>query len=328
MNDNIRTICENYITNRDAVKKAFSLESEHMYAASACTLTAAGVTADADGLKACKKALKKGTSVISNLRGMIEQSAAVRLYISGEPEEYLRKTLACYDIIKKELGRSEYTSLLALFMADMTDESGAEQAAVKAKDIYKLMSKDHPFLTDSEDKVMAGFMALTDKDSKTLCDEAENCYKLLKKRFSSSNTLQTCSHVLAMADGTAEEKVARVARLYDMLKESGRKYGKNTELTALTALSLSDADEKALVDTICEIDDFLAEQKGYGMLGFTKQSRLMHAAMLTSAAYQHDTALSDAASTATTVAMIAAVEMAMIAVVICTTTTTAAAASN
>ncbi|WP_294487434.1 DUF4003 family protein [uncultured Ruminococcus sp.] len=328
MNNNIKTICENFIANRDAVKKVFSLESEHMYAASACTLTAAGMTADADSLKACIKVLRNGTSAFSNLRGMVEQSAAVRLYISGEPEEYLRKTLACYDIIKKELGRSEYTALLALFLADMTDESGAEQAAVKAKEIYKLMSKDHPLLTGSEDKVMAGFMALTAKDSKALCEEAENCYKLLKKRFSSSSTLQTCSHVLALADGTAEEKVSRLERLFDLLKESGKKYGKNTELTALTALSLSDADEKTLVDTICEIDDFLAEQKGYGMLGFTKQSRLMHAAMLTSAAYQHDTGLSDAASTATTVAMIAAVEMALIAVVICTTATTATAASD
>ena len=91
--------------------------------------------------------------------------------------------------------------------------------------------------------------------------------------------------------------------LYDMLKDAGKKYGVYTELATLAAVSILDDDNEKLRDIILQIDDFLSKQKGYGILGIDKKTRLMHATMLTADLY-------DTAQNAQTVATASALAMA------------------
>ncbi len=328
MNETIRKICTDYITNRDVLKKTFQLESGYMFPAAACTLTAAGVTADPDRLKELKKMLKKSVDSLSYLRGTLDMSIITKMYISDDPQAFIDRTKACYDVIKKQLGRSAYTALLSLAAAETTDEAGAAKIAADGKVIFDMMKKEHPILTGSEDSVMAGFMAMTCKDAAELCDGAEQCFTLLKKHFSDKQAVQNCSHILAMADGTAEDKTARLVSLFELLGEAGKKYGKSHELAALAAISLFDEDKKVLADTICEIDAFLETQKGYGALGFGKKERLMHAAMLTAVVFKPENDITGVAATVSTIAMLAAQEAALCAIIACSAATSAAAAAN
>ena len=322
MKENTRIITAEFIENRDIIKKALKLESTYIYPIAANIFCAAGVRADVDRLRECKKIIKKNAGFASYLKGTTFTPLAAKLSIADDPEEQFGKVLAVYDILKKYFSRSEYLAMLATLLAEKTDEENAEQIASRGRALYDLMKKEHPLLTSREDNIMAGFMALSDKSDEQLIDDCEQCYDLLTKEFSSKNALQTVSHILAMTDGTPEEKVGRLIKMFDMLKKAGHKYGKRFELSALAAVSTINADVEELVETIIETDSILAEQKGYGALSIDRKTRLMHAVMLTADIYG-DTDNTQAAAAATTIMIIAAQQAAM-----CAAAASAGAASN
>ena len=326
MTNNINEICTLYIANRDALKKTFKFDSSFIYPAAANTLTAAGVTADPERLKECRSIIKKNISSVSYLRGTSDLPLICSVYTADDPTEAVTKTENIYKILKKQFSRSEYLALLAILSSSMTDEAGAEKIAERGKKLYDMMSKEHPFLTSSEDSIMAGFMAMSEKKDEELIEECEKCYKLLKSKFSSKDTLQTCSHILSLGEADAEYKVGRMVGIFDSLKEAGRKYSKYHELTVLAALALTDVSIKELTDNILEIDEFLSQQKGYGALSTDKKTRLMHAAMLTANVHGSETASAAVSSTALILAI--AQQAAMCAIIACSAASSAAAASN
>ncbi|SEH75159.1 Protein of unknown function [Ruminococcus flavefaciens] len=314
MKENIKQITMDFIENRDIIKKAVKMESTYIYPVAANVFCAAGVKADEDKLKECKKIIKKNAGFASYLKGNVMTVLAAKLCVSPDPEAQFKKVMDIYGILKEHFSRSEYLAMLATLLAEKTTTEEAERIAARGRALYDMMKKEHPILTSSEDNVMAGFMALSEKNDKQLIDDAESCYDLLRKEFSDKNAMQTVSHILAMTDGAPEEKVDRMVRMFDMFKKAGRKFGKHEELPMLAAISVIEADEKELVDTAVEIDDLLSEQKGYGTLSLSKRIRLMHAAMLTADLYNdYDNAL--AAVSASAIAIIAANEAAMYAAI-------------
>ena len=314
MEGNAKQITMDFIENRDIIKKAIKMESSYIYPVAANVFCAAGVKADGEKLKECKKIIKKNAGFASYLKGNVMTVFAAKLCVSPDPEAQFKKVMDIYGILKDHFSRSEYLALLATLLAEKTTIEESERIAARGRALYNMMKKEHPILTSSEDNVMAGFMALSEKNDKQLIDDAESCYDLLRKEFSDKNAMQTVSHILAMTDGAPEEKVDRIVRMYDMFKKSGHKFGKHEELPMLAAISVIEADEKEIVDTAVEIDDLLSEQKGYGALSLSKKIRLMHAAMLTADLYNDcDNALG--AVSASAIAIIAANEATMCAVI-------------
>lgn len=326
MTDNIRNTAELFIANRDALKKAFKFDSSFMYYAGANTLTAEGVTADTERLKECKKIMNKSVSSISYLRMTSDMPLITAAYLADDPEAEIKKIENIYKIMKKHFSRSDYLALLAILSSSMTDEAGAENIASRGKRIYELMKKEHPILTSSEDSIMAGFMAFSDKKDEELTEDCEKCFELLKSKFSHKQTIQTCSHILSLGDADAETKVNRVIGIFDTLKEAGYKYSKYHELAVLASLAITDVSIKELTDTITEFDKFLAEQKGYGTLSMDKKTRLMHAAMLTADIYGEPAGA--AAGSAASLAAAIAQEAAICVMIACCAASSTAAATN
>ena len=56
----------------------------------------------------------------------------------------------------------------------------------------------HGRMTSGEDSTFCALIALLDKTDEVLLGDAEECYKILKSNFFSSNAVQSLSHVLAM----------------------------------------------------------------------------------------------------------------------------------
>lgn len=130
----------------------------------------------------------------------------------------------------------------------------------------------------------------------------EKCYTLLKAKFSIGSFTQTMSHILSLVSGSPEDKVRHLTELYDMLKDSGRKISTASGLTTLAAVSILDNNNEKLRDTILEIDKYLSQQKGYGVWGASKGTRLMHATMLAANLYE-TSENSQVAATASTLAL-------------------------
>lgn len=150
-----------------------------------------------------------------------------------------------------------------------------------------------------------------------LIAETEACYDRLKHRpFGTGQFTQTLSHVLALGEGSAQEKCDRTLALYGALKDRGRKYSTGHELGTLGLLTLVPGEVEALAEEVVEVDHFLSQQKGYGLMGVGKAQRLMHGVMLT-AGYilDQNQAVLGAAAVSTTVSLIVAQEVALFTVV-------------
>ena len=326
MRESLMKRCESFVFNKDVAKSTFKWDSQLIIPVCASVLTDAGVQGDKDTLLKCKKILEEATGVFSNFRGNVKAPMVTMLSVSNAPEDKMAKTVQVYDILKKHFKRTEYLAYVAAVLADMVPVEKAEKYAVRGSNIYELMKQQHPFLTSGEDSVFAVLMAFSDKLDSELVNDMEAAYKLLKEYFRDSNSVQSVSQVFALSEGDTAEKCKRLVELYEALKAADKKYGKYYELAVLASLSLLPVEIDELVKDIAEVDDYLANQKGYGILGIDKKTRLMHAAMIVTSDYSKDSNSKVAAITGT-LAMVAAQQAAMCAV-IAASAASAVASSN
>ena len=327
MKEALQALCESFIVNRDTVKRVYKIESDYVYPCCANVFTARGLGADEEMLQECKRIIKSQAGIFSNFRGSIEAPLACMMAAGKEPEQKMALAQEYYGLLKQYFWGSEYLTLVAVLLTDLADRLTVDEKIARGKEIYQRMKKEHPFLTSSEDSVFAVMLAFSQKDNDALIQDMEACYRLLKEKFSSSNCVQTVSHVLAMAEGTPEEKTDRLIRLFDAIRDAGGKYGKYHELATLAALSLQNGDLDEIVRDMLDADEFLSRQKGYGVFGFDRRARMMHAAMIVSDQFA-PAGRTDAAALTSALSMIAAQQMAMVAIIAASSSATAAAASS
>ena len=285
MDEKVKVLCENFISNRDIIKKTFRGESLFTDTIVANALTAYGATADKDKLKTCVKIVKKNAGALSYLKGSVMMPFAANLSLKEDPKAHFDKVIKIYNYAKKKFSRSEYSALLSIMLADLTDEASFASVVDRGKEIYDLIYSKHPFLTSQDRSVFAVLLALSEKSNTELIDDMEKCYELMKIKYSHKSSIQSVSYVLSLTEGSAREKVDHFNELFDSLREAGKKYGVYNELTILAAASLLESNIEKLRDTIIDIDGFLSTQKGYGLLGLDKKTRLMNATMLTADLY-------------------------------------------
>ncbi len=279
-------LCQEYISNRDAVKEAFRWENGALHAVCANIFCARGETADTERLKACLKIIKGSTGIRSKFRSKKVRSVlAGMLSLEDKPEERMAQANAYFRLLKRHFKGTEYLVLTAFLLADLADQELTEERISRGKEIYARMNRQHRVLTDKTDSVFAMLMAFSGKTADELTGETEACYQALKKKFSSGGA-QTAAQVLSMADGTAEEKTQRVTDLYGALHEAGIKYGRSSELASLAALSLADTPLPVLTEEIKEADEFLKTRKGFdGSKESEQAERAMYAVMIVSDQY-------------------------------------------
>lgn len=328
MKQSLENICKDFINNRDTIKETFKWENEYIVPICAATLCGKNVSADKAKLKECRDIVDNSTSIFSNFRGNVKLPVMVLLSTDSDPEGRLKKTMEIYDILKDHFYSSEYLSLVSAILADMINTDEADKYAQRGKTLYNRMKKEHPFLTSAEDSVFAVLMAFSEKTDDMLVEDMEKCYLTLKKTFHDGNSVQSLSHILALAEGDSDVKCRRVLELYDKITASGKKYSKYYEISVLGSMAMLTEDYDSVVEDMNAADDFLSQQKGYtGIFGIDKKTRLMHALLLVSCDYSVNGNTSTAAMTGT-LAMVAAQQAAMCAVIAATAASTAANSAN
>ena len=286
MKPELEKLCQEYIVNRDAVGKAFRWDNSALYSVCANIFCACGKAADTERLKVCRKIIKDNTGFRSKFRSKKVRSVlAGMLSLEEKPEDRMTLANEYFHLLKRQFKGTEYLVLTAFLLADLADQPLTEEKVSRGKEIYRRMNQHHRMLTNKTDSVFAMLMAFSGKETDELTGETETCYQALKSRFSGSGA-QTSAQVLAMADGTAEDKVQRVINLFDALREAGIRYGRSDELAPLAALSLADTPESILLEEIQEADEFLKTQKGFGGSKESDQAqRAMYAVMIVSDQY-------------------------------------------
>lgn len=325
MNELTLNNCRQLITNRDRIKSVFSWEGGLMHLCCAGIYSAKGLSVNESVLQISKSLIKEKVGMFSNFRGTVCPPVAAMIATSGNPEQTLDRGLQVYNLLKEKFWSSAYLPFAAMLIAQIAQPYQYEQIASRTRSIYDRMKSKHPFLTSSENSAFCALMALSEKSDEDLMRDMEECYHKLEGNFFSANAVQSLSHVLALCDGTAEEKCARTMELFNRLKAAGRKYGSGYELPTLGVLAMTGVDLEIISADMMEIDDWLSEQKGFGFFGsITKTQRLMYAGILAQKDYINEETMQTAA-VGSTIALIVAQEAAMCAAI---AASTAAAAGN
>lgn len=324
MNERTLARCQNLIKNKETMKSAFAWEDGLTHLACAGIFINKEQTANEEVLLQCKDILKRNTGIFSNFKSTAKPMIVAMLAANENPQLLMERGLKVYDLLKEEFMSSVYLPIAAMIIAQYADEARYAELAQRTRRIYKQMRADHPFLTSGEDSTFCALMALLDKPDEVLLGDAEECYKILKSNFFSSNAVQSLSHVLAMCDGEPEIKCQRTMELFQKLKEAGHKYGTSYELPTLGVLAMADGNQDEIVAEMAEIDQWLSEQKGFGFFSsISAKQRLMYAGMIAQQDYINDKMMQSAAVNGV-ISLIVAQQAAMCAAI----TASAAATAN
>lgn len=328
MNESTLNNCQLLITNRERVKSVFSWDGGLIHLCCAGIYTAKGLAVDEEILEDCKNMIKSKVGMFSNFRSTARSPIAAMIATSKNPEQTLENGLLVYDLLKKEFWSSTYLPLAAMIIAQIADTYQFEQIASRTRVIYDRMKAEHPFLTSGEDSAFCALMALSEKSDEALIADMEDCYKELKPSFFSSNAVQSLSHVLALCEGSPTMKCNRTMELFDLLKASGRKYGTDYELPTLGVLAMTGANLQSIASDMIGIDDWLSEQKGFGLFSsITRKQRLMYAGILAQRDYINENTMQTAA-VGSTITLIVAQEAAMCAAVAASAAAASSASNN
>ena len=324
MNERTLARCKNLIKNKETMKSAFAWEDGLTHLACAGIFINKEQTANEEMLLQCKDILKRNTGIFSNFKSTAKPMIVAMLAANENPQLLMERGLKVYDLLKEEFMSSVYLPIAAMIIAQYADEARYAELAQRTRRIYKQMRADHPFLTSGEDSTFCALMALLVKPDDVLLGDAEECYKILKNNFFSSNAVQSLSHVLAMCDGEPENKCQKTMELFQKLKEAGHKYGTSYELPTLGVLAMADGNQDEIAAEMAEIDQWLSEQKGFGFFSsISAKQRLMYAGMIAQQDYIIDKMMQSAAVNGV-ISLIVAQQAAMCAAI----TASAAATAN
>ena len=282
MDQQTESKCLALVENYRILAEGNMLEHGEMLAACAGLYLAAGVKPDVEKLKACKKLLKSKAGIFSNFRGMDELLVRCKMALADDPAQYFERLEREYQGIKTFFS-GEQTVLAAMILAE--EDASLEGLGERTKQIYKEMKAAHPWLTSQNDLPFAALMAVSGKEASAVYAEAEEIYALLKKNLhAQSDTLQMLSHILAIRGGTAETKCEKLCALAAGMKEARRSLGWGSRLAILGVLADSGLPADALVERICETDDFLKQYKPFhGLFGVGSYCRRMFAVQMVQA---------------------------------------------
>lgn len=281
MNDQTLKNCISLLECRDRIKSVFIWDNSLTHLACAGIYFTKGLDVDVSVLKGCKELLKYKVGPFSNFKGAARSPIVSMLATSKNPEQTLDNALFVYQLLKKEFWTSSYLPLTAMIIAQTIEPAQYENVVKRTRRIYSIIKKEHPFLTSSEDCANCALMALSEKSDDELINDIESCYRILSTYFFSSNAIQSLSHVLALGQGSQEEKCSRVMEIFNGLKAAGNKYGTRYELPTLGVLALTSVPTQLIVNEMIEINQWLSQQRGFGFFSsVTAKQRLMYAGIV------------------------------------------------
>ncbi|MBR5419707.1 MAG: DUF4003 family protein [Lachnospiraceae bacterium] len=329
MNASLKQKCELLADNYTVIHKDFVLEFEIMEMVAASSYMYAGMKADTEKMKECRKILAGKQGMFSELRSTVELALLSKMAVDNNPEAYLDEVIGVYEKVKKgKIFSSPYMVLSAMIIVDQHKVGQADEVIKKLNSIMNKMEKEHPILTGKEDMPLATIMALSPIDADKLIDEMEACFDILKKKFVfHKDAVQGLCQVLCISGSGSEDKCKKAADIFDALKKKGIKYGKSIELAALGALVDIDMDADAIATEIDECSDLLKKHKGFGNLSLGKEYRAMFSALLVAEEYAPRAAGIQNATIGSSIAVTIAEEVVM-AIILATCTTASAAAAT
>ncbi len=283
MRRSLMALCDIFMENKAVLKNTFKWHDAELYSACAAIFIDQRKIADKEKLLEMKTLLKSRFGIFSDYRGNAEMAILSYLSILDDPKDALKRTEKLYQAMKKQFRWSSNLTLPCLILTNIMPIRKYVSTAKTAREIYDCMNKKHPVLTTSSDAMFCVLMTMLNDPPLIMVEHAEELYqKLVALRvFPSKDAVQSLANLLLFVDGDPDEKVKRVYRIHQSLREEGRKYDDWHGLPTIGVLAMLPEEIDDLVKEVYEVDAYLAEQKEYkGIFGISKGTRLVDAAML------------------------------------------------
>jgi len=331
MNERIRNNCDVFIENFKTAKKTYKLDGSLAACASALSLIGSSDPVGAERFSEAKKIINSNTHIFSTLgRGNARQVVMAAIAKSEDPEYAFSEIKKIHKMLDDLFLNSDYLVMAAVGIFSYSDSKKYEGAVKRTREVYKLIKKDHPFLTDSEDIPFCASMACCGKSPKEVTVHCEDIFRLLKPHYFSKNNIQSLACILSVFDGDAESKADRSVKVHKALKEQGFKFeGMSLPAEGVLAYVFEEDEIVPVIYEMKEAEKYLGAVRGLGNLAIGKKMRRVIAAAIVLETYSKKFGknISDAA-VRSIISTIIAQEMAMIACATSTAAASAAAASS
>ena len=285
MNTELTKACQCFIDNYRIISGIFKQGYSLIYPVCSDIFCTKGKKADEKLLNDCARMILDRSQIFGEFHGIMYAPVASIIAASDDAEKFVSRMEKVHGILRKYFQPSNYLVLTAALMAENSDDKDMDKNIDRAKRIYDLMAKKHPFLTSNEDIVFATYLALSPRSDDELIDDMEESFTILDK-FAVNDYIQTVTHILSLSPDKPKKKCKNFKDLYFRLCTDDMKFKRSFGLSVLAALSTIGHDNKKLAAEINEIADFLKKDKEYGAkLSSPVEDPLLHAAIILLAVY-------------------------------------------
>lgn len=240
---------------------------------------------DTDRINSALNTIKDNTSLFSNFRGLNKLTTAMTLSFEDNMEESLQEIISIYDKLKDKFFTNEYLVIAAQVIFNSRYRVNVDEAVENTRTAYDYMKEQHRFLTGQEDIANAAIIAVTSSNLEETFKEIEENYEYLKtKKISTSNNIQSLSHILSLINLPAKEKCTAVLEMNNILKEKKVPL-KDYYVPMLGIMSFISENKENFADNIAELSMSLKKKRGFGNFSLGANFRNMISAALVSIDY-------------------------------------------
>lgn len=291
MDEMLMERCNRQIKNERVLREAVAFGSEESIKLGALLYTAINEEADVEKIEACQMILREKTGLFSTFRGALQTVILLKMSRAEDPEAYIDNVLNTYNRLTRNVAFPGLLSVLAaVTIYEQHGDQDVDALVDQILDIYAEAKRIHPYLCDESDMAYIALMVLSGRADIAIEEEKEKIYILLKEKFHlPAEAAQSTALVLITAsEKTAEEKVDSFIRFYEALKETGHATAKNRYISIYGIFTDLNIPTEETTAAISEVDQFLKEQKGYGIFSVSSDLRKVLASTLVLQHYTTD----------------------------------------
>lgn len=265
-----------FINNSKELDKAGGIFTANSFRkCNALTLTLKNKKADADRINEAIKIIKKNTVLMSNFRGNNLLTTAITISLENDMESSFKELMNIYEKLKGFFFANQYLILASIVIFNARNRVNIDDAVKNTREVYNDMKKNHRFLTGQEDISYAAIIATTSTNIERTLNEIEECYEALRSSgFSSGNNTQSLSHILPLFNGSAYEKVIRILKVQNALKDNKISL-KYYSLPVLGVAAFINDDPDVFAKEVREVSEKLKQENGFGMFSLGSTIRNM-----------------------------------------------------
>ncbi len=276
----LQRLCEEFVANRNTVKTVIRGHNRRIYSICASIFCGRGQMARPDVLRDCFALLKEKAGPFSSFRGNLTAPMACLLASGMFPVRHMDMAVRYYERLAEDFYKTEQLALASFLLPDMIPEEYLDELIERSREIFGRMKRAHPFLTSSRDSIFALLLAFSPKRVEDIAEDAEQCYRLLRRLYGSGSSIRTVASILSVQNDAPADKAERLAAMVQALQMRKARFGKGLELAPLAAMADVPVPAQQVAEDILEAEAFLSGQRGFRAV--TRRERLMTAAMIVS----------------------------------------------